>query len=183
MKLYILVAVSISLLLAAPPSIVVVVVAQQQLANSCGVTWVDAVACQRPCPSGAPADCAAGETCFANTPVRVVVVSLGMKYIIFGGACVALVPRRHILPCRIFIVDVFVVFFAPSMYSLFSYNHFHSVLIIIIIIVNHFHVNIICKSVQVCHKPNCSAANTQYCTRRAHGIQHCRLHHRIKRSE
>ena len=78
MKLYILVAVSISLLLAAPPSIVVVVVAQQQLANSCGVTWVDAVACQRPCPSGAPVDCAAGETCFANTPVRVV-VSLGMK--------------------------------------------------------------------------------------------------------
>jgi hypothetical protein len=51
----------------------VVVVAQQQQINTatyCGATWEDAVACQRPCPSGAPADCATGETCFANTPVR-----------------------------------------------------------------------------------------------------------------
>lgn len=71
MKLSILAAVSISILLSNVPDVFIFVVVAQQIdsTNYCGVTWVDAVACQRPCPSGAPADCAAGETCFANTPV------------------------------------------------------------------------------------------------------------------
>jgi len=37
--------------------------------NFCGSTWVDAVSsCARDCPTGAPSDCSAGETCFAGTP-------------------------------------------------------------------------------------------------------------------
>ena len=38
--------------------------------NFCGTTWNDAVSrCARDCPSGAPSQCASGETCFAGTPV------------------------------------------------------------------------------------------------------------------
>ncbi len=39
--------------------------------NYCGASWVDAVSsCLTPCPTGMPTDCAIGETCFADTPVR-----------------------------------------------------------------------------------------------------------------
>jgi len=42
----------------------------QAQTNYCGTTWVDAVSlCINPCPTGAPTECAMGETCFANTPV------------------------------------------------------------------------------------------------------------------
>ena len=42
----------------------------QAQTNYCGTTWVDAVSlCINPCPTGAPTECALGETCFANTPV------------------------------------------------------------------------------------------------------------------
>lgn len=46
----------------------------QSAGNYCGSSWLDAVSkCQQPCPSGAPSECAAGETCFAGTPVSFLV--------------------------------------------------------------------------------------------------------------
>mmetsp|Transcript_18470 Transcript_18470/g.38287 ORF Transcript_18470/g.38287 Transcript_18470/m.38287 type:complete len:838 (+) Transcript_18470:89-2602(+) len=41
----------------------------QSAGNYCGSSWLDAVSkCQQPCPTGAPSECAPGETCFAGTP-------------------------------------------------------------------------------------------------------------------
>ena len=63
-----------AVVIAAATTIVVLVQAQAQglveTTSYCGTTWVDAVSlCMTPCPTGAPTECALGQTCFANTPV------------------------------------------------------------------------------------------------------------------
>jgi hypothetical protein len=63
-----------AVVIAAATTIVGVVQAQAQglggTTSYCGTTWVDAVSlCMTPCPTGAPTECALGQTCFANTPV------------------------------------------------------------------------------------------------------------------
>ncbi len=144
----------ISILFLAAP---VVVVAQQQqinTANYCGATWVDAVACQLPCPSGAPADCAAGETCFANTPVRE--KRINHTLLLLFVATIHCLLNADIRRTPNFCTIVIIISSLCDHYFEF-YNLFRHVLIITSSL--SLHVNPPCfHSVR---KPNCSATNAE----------------------